>query len=245
MRELSSHLYNQNKFNNIVSEAIKSLDLPDSDSNKNQEEKDDNTDSNKFSEENKEHEKQATTEESDEENFDTDINELLNNAEFSEKNRNEGENDNNSTMEKMPNFSRKNHQILNKNLYKKFTEKFDEVAKAENLETKDEISRLRKNLDQQLTSFQNVIAKLANKLQRQLLAKQNRSWEFDLEEGMLDSSKLTRIVIDPFHSLSFKREKNIDFKDTVVTLLIDNSGSMRGRPITIAALCADILSRTL
>ena len=129
--------------------------------------------------------------------------------------------------------------------YKVYTSEFDEVAKAETLETKDEISKLRKNLDQQLTSFQDLITKLANKLQRQLLAKQNRSWEFDLEEGLLDSSKLPRIIIDPYNSLSFKKEKDLEFKDTVVTLLIDNSGSMRGRPITIAALCADILSRTL
>ena len=129
--------------------------------------------------------------------------------------------------------------------YKVFTTEFDEVAKAENLESPEEISKLRKNLDQQLTSFQDIITKLANKLQRQLLAKQNRAWEFDLEEGLLDSSKLPRIIIDPYNSLSFKKEKDLDFKDTVVTLLIDNSGSMRGRPITIAALCADILSRTL
>ena len=129
--------------------------------------------------------------------------------------------------------------------YKIFTNKFDEIAKAENLDTKEEIDKLRKNLDQQLINFQDLITKLANKLQRQLLAKQNRAWEFDLEEGLLDSSKLPRIVLDPFNSLSFKKEKDLDFKDTVVTLLIDNSGSMRGRPITIAAICADILSRTL
>jgi cobaltochelatase CobT len=129
--------------------------------------------------------------------------------------------------------------------YKIFTSQFDEVSQAETLETNEEILELRKNLDQQLISFQDLITKLANKLQRQLLAKQNRSWEFDLEEGLLDSSKLTRIIIDPYNSLSFKREKDLEFKDTIVTLLIDNSGSMRGRPITIAALCADILSRTL
>jgi len=129
--------------------------------------------------------------------------------------------------------------------YKIFTTKFDEVSKAEDLEKEEEIIRLRKNLDQQLINFQDLITKLANKLQRQLLAIQNRSWEYDLEEGLLDSSKLTRIIIDPQNSLSFKREKEFEFKDTVVTLLIDNSGSMRGRPITIAALCADILSRTL
>ena len=129
--------------------------------------------------------------------------------------------------------------------YKIFTSQFDEVIKAENLENSDEVSKLRKTLDQQLISFQDIITKLANKLQRQLLAKQNRAWDFDLEEGLLDSSKLPRIIMDPYNSLSFKKEKDLDFKDTVVTLLIDNSGSMRGRPITIAAICADILSRTL
>ena len=142
-------------------------------------------------------------------------------------------------------------QIVKKNIdnlsldYKTYTSQFDEIIKAENLENADEATKLRKNLDQQLIGFQDVITKLANKLQRQLLAKQNRAWEFDLEEGLLDSSKLTRIIMDPYNSLSFKKEKDLDFKDTVVTLLIDNSGSMRGRPITIAAICADILSRTL
>ncbi len=137
-------------------------------------------------------------------------------------------------------------KIDNINLdYKIFTTQFDEVVKAENLENADEAIKLRRNLDQQLVGFQDIITKLANKLQRQLLAKQNRAWEFDLEEGLLDSSKLPRIIMDPYNSLSFKKEKDLDFKDTVVTLLIDNSGSMRGRPITIAAICADILSRTL
>ncbi len=129
--------------------------------------------------------------------------------------------------------------------YKIFTTKFDEIIKAENLENADDASKLRKTLDQQLIGFQDIVTKLANKLQRQLLAKQNRAWEFDLEEGLLDSSKLPRIIMDPYNSLSFKKEKDLDFKDTIVTLLIDNSGSMRGRPITIAAICADILSRTL
>ena len=129
--------------------------------------------------------------------------------------------------------------------YKIFTNQYDETLKAENLENFDDALKLRKNLDQQLIGFQDVITKLANKLQRQLLAKQNRAWNFDLEEGLLDSSKLPRIIMDPFNSLSFKKEKDLDFKDTIVTLLIDNSGSMRGRPITIAAICADILSRTL
>ena len=129
--------------------------------------------------------------------------------------------------------------------YKIYTTKFDEIIKAENLEDIDEAIKLRKTLDHQLIGFQDLVTKLANKLQRQLLAKQNRAWEFDLEEGLLDSSKLPRVIMDPYNSLSFKKEKDLDFKDTIVTLLIDNSGSMRGRPITIAAICADILSRTL
>ena len=129
--------------------------------------------------------------------------------------------------------------------YKIFTTQFDEITRAEKLESSEDANKLRKTLDQQLIGFHDVITKLANKLQRKLLAKQNRSWDFDLEEGLLDSSKLTRVIMDPFNSLSFKKEKDFNFKDTVVTLLIDNSGSMRGRPITIAAICADILSRTL
>ena len=145
----------------------------------------------------------------------------------------------------------KEHVIQKKNInevnleYKIFTNQFDEITKAENIENSEDAIKLRKTLDQQLIGFQDIITKLANKLQRQLLAKQNRAWEFDLEEGLLDSSKLPRIIMDPYNSLSFKKEKDLDFKDTVVTLLIDNSGSMRGRPITIAAICADILSRTL
>ena len=153
--------------------------------------------------------------------------------------------DTDSDSENEQKVIQKNINNINKSLYKVYTEEFDQVAKAEKLESSEEILRLKKNLDQQLTGFQDLITKLANKLQRQLLAKQNRSWEFDLEEGQLDSSKLPRIIMDPFNSLSFKKEKDLEFRDTIVTLLIDNSGSMRGRPITIAAICADILSRTL
>ena len=112
------------------------------------------------------------------------------------------------------------------------------------MKNQEEITKLRKNLDQQLITFQDLITKLANKLQRQLLASQKRSWEFDLEEGLLDTSKLTRIILTLTVHYLLKR-KDFEFEDTVVTLLIDNSGSMRGRPITIAAICADILSRTL
>ena len=129
--------------------------------------------------------------------------------------------------------------------YRIFTNKFDEEIKALDLCELDELDRLREYLDQQLQHLQGAVTRLANKLQRKLLAQQNRSWEFDLEEGLLDVSKLTRVIIDPTSPLSFKMEKDIEFKDTIVSLLIDNSGSMRGRPITIAAMCGDILARTL
>jgi cobaltochelatase CobT len=129
--------------------------------------------------------------------------------------------------------------------YRPFIAKFDETVGAEELCEPEELDRLRSYLDKQLAHLQGVVARLANRLQRRLMAQQNRSWEFDLEEGILDPARLARIVIDPMHPLSFKREKDTSFRDTVVTLLLDNSGSMRGRPITVAATCADILARTL
>jgi cobaltochelatase CobT len=129
--------------------------------------------------------------------------------------------------------------------YQPYTAEFDEVVVSEDLCDPEELSRLRQQLDQQLANLQGVVSRLANRLQRRLLAKQTRSWEFDLEEGILDAGRLTRVVIDPVHPLSFKMERDTDFRDTVVSLLIDNSGSMRGRPITVAAMSADILARTL
>ncbi len=129
--------------------------------------------------------------------------------------------------------------------YKIFTRAHDEVIAAEDLCDPDELARLRAYLDQQLKPIQSVVGRLANRLQRLLMAKQNRAWSFDLEEGILDTARLTRVVIDPMAPLSFKEESDTNFRDTVVTLLLDNSGSMRGRPIMVAALCADILARTL
>ena len=129
--------------------------------------------------------------------------------------------------------------------YKVFTTEFDEEIAAADLCEPEELARLRGFLDQQLSAMQGVVSRLANKLQRLLMAQQNRHWEYDLEEGMLDASRLPRIVIDPMYPLSFKREKDTTFRDTCVTLLLDNSGSMRGRPIMVAAMCADILGRTL
>jgi cobaltochelatase CobT len=135
--------------------------------------------------------------------------------------------------------------LSNEDFYKVFTNQFDEEIPAEELCDAEELARLRNYLDKQLSSMQGVVARLANRLQRKLMAQQNRSWDFDLEEGVLDAARLTRVVIDPMHPLSFKVEQDTDFRDTVVTLLLDNSGSMRGRPITVAATCADILARTL
>jgi cobaltochelatase CobT len=129
--------------------------------------------------------------------------------------------------------------------YKTFTEEFDEVVEATELCDFEELDRLRAYLDSQLTGLQGVVTRLANRLQRRLMARQNRSWDFDQEEGLLDAARLARVVVSPGHSLSYKIERDQEFKDTVVTLLIDNSGSMRGRPISIAAISADILARTL
>ncbi len=129
--------------------------------------------------------------------------------------------------------------------YRAFTRAFDEEVDADALCDPEELSRLRQQLDQQLQHLHAVVAKLANRLQRRLLAQQTRAWEFDLEEGMLDTARLSRIIVDPLLALTYKRELDTEFRDTVVTLLIDNSGSMRGRPITVAAMCGDILARTL
>jgi cobaltochelatase CobT len=129
--------------------------------------------------------------------------------------------------------------------YKAFTKKYDEVVAAQDLCDAEELERLRSYLDKQLNNLSSIVARLANRLQRRLMAQQSRSWEFDLEEGILDPARLPRIIVDPWQPLSFKREKDTEFRDTVVTLLIDNSGSMRGRPISVAATCADILARTL
>src|SRR6202023_3115798 len=130
-------------------------------------------------------------------------------------------------------------------VYRAFSVAADEVIEADKLCDSDELGRLRHLLDQQLSHLQSVIARLANRLQRRLLARQTRAWEFDLDEGILDAARLSRVVTNPVLPLSYKRERETDFRDTVVTLLIDNSGSMRGRPITVAAMSADILARTL
>ena len=240
---LNKNVENQDNYNSKFSEILKQMEIFDSeDDNENKE----NQDSENLNNENKEQENQNQAQgEEEQKKQEESQNGLDSEYDLSEFKMDEQLVDTDSDKQSSEKVIQKMNSKNGNNEYQVFTNQFDEIAKAEILETNEEISKLRKSLDQQLTSFQDLITKLANKLQRQLLAKQNRAWEFDLEEGLLDSSKLTRIIIDPQNSLSFKKGKDLEFKDTVVTLLIDNSGSMRGRPITIAAICADILSRTL
>lgn len=141
--------------------------------------------------------------------------------------------------------ARRNWDLSPETDYKPFTTRFDEMVEADDLCDEEELTRLRAYLDQQMGGLHNVVTKLANRLQRRLMAQQARSWDFDQEEGLLDAARLARVVVNPMHSLSYKIERDTEFRDTVVGVLIDNSGSMRGRPIAIAAICADILTRTL
>ena len=239
---LKKNLENQDNYSSRFSRILQEMDIFQSEDqeNINEENQDNNNDNQKNENENSENDenKDKNKDQESDANLESDyeIDEYKLSEDLIETDTEQNLNEN---VIQQKNKNNLNHE------YKIFTNQYDETTKAENLENSDEASKLRKTLDQQLISFQDVITKLANKLQRQLLAKQNRAWEFDLEEGLLDSSKLPRIIMDPYNSLSFKKEKELDFKDTVVTLLIDNSGSMRGRPITIAAICADILSRTL
>jgi len=238
--KLDNCINNQEEFNKITAKLIRDLDFEDT-SSKNKEEKKEVENENSTSSEN---DQENSSKNEKEQTKDTDLSSLDTNFESASENDVSDEKETEEVISD-PNLTKINQKNLLKSKYKVYTNEFDEIKNADELENDEEIVRLRKNLDQQLTNLQSLIAKLANKLQRQLLAKQNRSWEFDLEEGMLDSSKLSRVIIDPYHPLSYKKEKETEFKDTVVTLLIDNSGSMRGRPISVAAICADILSRTL
>jgi len=235
---LHNNIENQEVYNSKLSKILEEMDIFDFEK--------ENQEDNEKNENNENNNNQNQPEEEQEKNEqDENQNSLDGDYDFDDYAMNEQLVDTDSEEQSSESvIQRTNIDNVNKN-YNIYTTQYDEIAKAEKLETEEEIAKLRNNLDQQLIAFQDLINKLANKLQRQLLAKQNRSWEFDMEEGLLDSSKLPRIIIDPYNSLSFKKEKDLDFKDTLVTLLIDNSGSMRGRPLTIAALCADILSRTL
>ena len=240
MNILKMNLKNQEKFNQIISKIISNMNIENknSDENKMQEE---NNLQDLSNQEKQEKNDQESKQQKDDQEFSTES-DLLDIKNLTRENISDEEAEGSSRVE-----NRRTKTIFSESAkkYKVYTKEFDEVIKAEDLESDEELTRLRTSLDQLLIQLKNFISKLANKLQRKLLAKQNRSWDFDLEEGTLDTSKLTRIIIDPFNSLSFKKEKETNFKDTLVTILIDNSGSMRGKPISVAAICADILSRTL
>ena len=231
----------QEKFNSLVSQIISKMSLDENIEEEEKKDKDNNDNDKQTKPQNQEQKAKEKDEKHEEMSIETGIPDLKNEAEESNQDLEEIEIADNSR----PDLKKKSKQNFGDLKYKTYTEEFDETIRAEELETSEELARLRKNLDQQLIQLKNFIAKLANKLHRKLLAKQKRSWSFDLEEGILDTSKLPRVIMDPFNSLSFKKEKDFEFKDTLVTILIDNSGSMRGKPISVAAICADILSRTL
>jgi len=241
LEELNNSLLDQKKFNALISNIISQLKIDENinSDKKESDQKDTDNLKNKETDEKHQDSKDGQNNEASTDTSLPDVDQLFSEI---EKEIEVGE-------EEDPLNSPKDRKSTNKNFgdskYKSYTQEFDEIIAAEELESEEELLRLRQNLDQQLLNLKNFISKLANKLQRRLLAKQNRSWEFDLEEGSLDTSKLTRVIIDPLNSLSFKKEKDIKFKDTLVTILIDNSGSMRGKPISVAAICADILARTL
>jgi len=241
LEALNNSLSNQKEFNALISKLISQMKIDKNiDSDKNEDnQKNENNLENKTKDQNNQNSKDSENNE-----ISIDAN-LLDIDQLSAESDNKVEVDENEESFNSPENQKKRNKNFGDSKYKFYTQEFDEIIAAEELENEEELLRLRQNLDQQLLSLKNFISKLANKLQRKLLAKQKRSWDFDLEEGSLDTSKLTRIIIDPLNSLSFKKEKDIKFKDTLVTILIDNSGSMRGKPISVAALCADILSRTL
>ena len=239
--DLKKSITNQSKFNKIISNLISEMDIEDKEIFEETEEKESNRET-ANNESNDKNESIFKDQNDNDQSMDSDISTI---NDLSEKDISNEEPEEAEEINKGEN--RKVRKIFTgtRKKYKVYTNEFDEIVKAEDLETEEELQRLRSSLDQQLIQLKSFISRLANKLQRKLLARQNRSWEFDLEEGILDTSKLTRIIIDPFNSLSFKKEKETDFKDTLVTILIDNSGSMRGKPISVASVCADILSKTL
>ncbi len=240
INDLKSLTLDQEKFNSIISKIISNMSLDES-FEENEKKNEINDDDKKTKPQEQEQQPQEKEVSKQEMSIDVGVPDLKNEAKESD-NADEEVQIEDSFRPDLQKGLKNNFGDLN---YKVYTDQFDEIIKAEELENSDELLRLRKSLDQQLLQLKNFISKLANKLQRKLLAKQNRSWHFDLEDGLLDTSKLPRIIIDPLNSLSFKKEKDIEFKDTLVTILIDNSGSMRGKPISVAAICADILSRTL
>ena len=241
IKRLNDLVHNQAQFNSLISDLISNMNLDENLDNQENENDDNNKEKKQKNPNNHEQKAEQQKDQEQEMSIESGTPDLENQTSESNEDEEEIEVEDKSKSDFRKNIKNNLGDIK----YKTYTEEFDEIIKAEDLESEEELNRLRKNLDQQLLQLKKFISKLANKLQRKLLAKQNRSWNFDLEEGLLDTSKLSRIIIDPFNSLSFKKEKDVEFKDTLVTILIDNSGSMRGKPISVAAICADVLARTL
>ena len=249
---LSDTIHDQQSFSRMQRDLIASLDMADelgddpdqSETNEEQEAESDSGERNETPDGEEQESQQSAMEEQDAEG-DTDASEMdaqqMQSEDSPDDMEGEEQDDGEEPWRPQLPFS----SLTNEDFYKVFTNQFDEEISAEDLCDTEELTRLRNYLDKQLSNVQGVVARLANRLQRRLMAQQSRSWDFDLEEGILDAARLTRIIIDPMHPLSFKEEQDTQFRDTVVTLLLDNSGSMRGRPITVAATCADILARTL
>ena len=238
-KDLKKYINNQEKFALKMMDVLNDLGLLENNNNKKSKEdlnEDTDAQDNNNNQDNKKNDKEIKSDiEIDSTSTDTQQ------AISVEENDQIGEDDTESEINYLPNID-KIEKIGN---YKIFIKDFDEIINAEELCEHKELEKLRNNLDQQVFAFQPLIAKIANRLQRKLLAQQNRYWEFNMEEGFLDTSRLSRIVANPNNKLTYKKEKDVKFKDTIVSLLIDNSGSMRGRPITVAALCSDILAKTL
>ena len=242
IEKLNNSLFDQEKYNSLISNLISEMEIEDKNDSQEEEKENQQDNNNQENQANEKSDQSAKEKENDQMSIEAGLPDVENLSD--ENNLDEESVEIEDTLNE-PGQNEKEIKNIRDKKYKTYTQEYDEIIAAEDLESEEELTRLRQNLDQQLLSLKNFISKLANKLQRKLLAKQNRSWNFDLEEGILDTSKLTRVIIDPYNSLSFKKEKDIDFKDTLVTILIDNSGSMRGKPISVAAICADILSRTL
>ncbi len=237
---LKDNINNQEKFSETILKTLEKLGLINE--NKNDSEKNESNDNDiKDSESDNENENQNNDEDNDSniemQSAETNIDQSVS----IEKNENLGDESNDAEIDHFP----KIESFSNLESYKVYSDQYDEIINADELCDAKELEKLRRNLDQQVFSFQTLIVKIANRLQRKLLAQQNRQWDFNMEEGYLDTSRLAKIIANPNNKLSYKIEKEIEFKDTIVSLLIDNSGSMRGRPITVAALCSDILAKTL
>ncbi len=238
--DLKNNIDDQEKFTKTILSKLEELGLLNKKNNNSQNEEvnENEVDNNQ---ENNENESQNSDESSEAniemQSSETEVEQSLS----TEQNDELGEDSSDNDLEYFPNIE----SLEKLENYKIYNDNFDEIINAEDLCELKELDKLRRNLDQQVFSFQPLIVKIANRLQRKLLAQQNRHWDFNMEEGYLDTSRLAKIIANPNNKLSYKVEREIEFKDTIVSLLIDNSGSMRGRPITVAALCSDILAKTL